>query len=53
MLVEYTTFMRGVNVTDQLQALYSSQSQSHKWWHWIFLALLDIAEVNIYIMYLD
>jgi hypothetical protein len=33
MLIEYTTFMRSVDVADQLQASYSSQSQSHKWWH--------------------
>jgi hypothetical protein len=53
MLVKYTTFMRGVDVANQLQALYSLQSKSHKWWHRIFLALLDIAKANIYIMYLD
>jgi hypothetical protein len=53
MLVEYTTFMRGVDVADQLRASYSSQIWSHKWWHRIFMALLDITEVNIYIMYLD
>jgi hypothetical protein len=53
MLIEYTTFMRGVDVADQLRASYSSQSRSHKWWHRIFFALLDITEVNTYIMYLD
>jgi hypothetical protein len=53
MLLEYTTFMRGIDVAYQLQASYSSQSWSHKWWHWTFFALLDIIEVNIYIMYLD
>ena len=53
MLLEYTTFMRGVDVAYQLQASYSSQSWSHKWWHQTFFALLDITEVNIYIMYLD
>jgi hypothetical protein len=52
MLVEYTTFMRGVDVADQLRASYFSQSHSHKWWHRICWALLDITEVNIYIMYL-
>jgi hypothetical protein len=31
MLVEYTTFMRVVDVTYQLRASYSSQSRSHKW----------------------
>ena len=36
MLLEYTTFMKGVDVADQLQSLYSSQSRSHKWWYRIF-----------------
>jgi hypothetical protein len=53
MLFEYTTFMRGVDVADQLRASHSSQSRSHKWWHRIFFTLLDIIEVNIYVMYLD
>lgn len=35
-LLEYTTFMRGMDVADQLHASYSSQIQSHKWWHWVF-----------------
>jgi hypothetical protein len=52
MLVEYTTFMRSVDVADQIRALYSSQCHSHKWWHRIFWAILDITEVNMYIMYL-
>jgi hypothetical protein len=37
---------------DQIQASYSSQSRSHKWWHRIFWAMLDITEVNMYIIYL-
>jgi hypothetical protein len=45
--------MRVMDVADQLRASYSLQSRSHKWWHWIFFALLDITEVNVYIMYLD
>lgn len=53
MLVEYTNFMRGIDVINQLWASYSSQSLGHKWWHRIFLALLDITKVNIYIIYLD
>jgi hypothetical protein len=52
MLLEYTTFMRGVDVADQIWASYSSQSRSHKWWHRIFWAMLDITEVNMYIIYL-
>jgi hypothetical protein len=52
MLLEYTTFMRGVDVADQLWASYSSLTRSHKWWHRIFFSLLDITEVNMYIMYM-
>ena len=52
-LLEYTTFMRGVDVVDQLRALYSLQTQSHKWWHRVFWALVDIIEASMYIMYLD
>jgi hypothetical protein len=52
-LLEYTTFMRGVDVADQLRTSYSSQTRSHKWWHRVFWALVDITEVNMYIMYLD
>jgi hypothetical protein len=52
-LLEYTTFMRGVDVADQLRASYSSQTRSHKWWHRVFLAMLYVTEVNMYIMYLS
>jgi hypothetical protein len=45
--------MRGVDVADQLHASYSSFTRSHKWWHRIFFALLDMTEVNMYIMYLS
>jgi hypothetical protein len=39
--------MRGVDVSDQLQASYSYQVRSHKWWHRIFYFLLDMTIVNI------
>jgi hypothetical protein len=42
MLIEYTTYMRGVDVVDQLQASYSSQSRSHKWWHHVSLYCLTL-----------
>jgi hypothetical protein len=41
-----------VDVVDQIRASYSSQSRSYKWWHRIFWAMLDITEVNMYIIYL-
>jgi hypothetical protein len=52
-LSEYTKYMRGIDVADQLRASYSSLSQSHKWWQWVFLAMLDITEINMYIMHLS
>jgi hypothetical protein len=50
---EYTTYMRGIDVADQLRASYSYQVRSHKWWHRIFYFLLDMTIVNMYIMYLS
>ena len=50
---EYTTYMHGINVADQLRVLYSCQVWSHKWWHHIFYFLLDMTIVNMYIMYLS
>jgi hypothetical protein len=32
MFLEYTTFMRGVDVANQLWAFYSSQRRSYNWW---------------------
>jgi hypothetical protein len=49
--LEYTTFMRGVDVADQLRASYSCQSCSHKWWHRAFHFLLDQTIVNMYTIY--
>jgi hypothetical protein len=53
MHVQYTTYMRGVDVADQLWASYSSQTQSHKWWHCVWNFLLDMTVVNMYITYLS
>ena len=50
---KYISHMRGVDVANQLQASYSCQSRSHKWWHRIFDFLLDQIEVNMYVLYLD
>jgi hypothetical protein len=50
---EYTTYMRGVDVADQLRASYSCQVRSHKWWHRIFYFLVDMTLVNMYIMYMS
>jgi hypothetical protein len=50
---EYTKHMCGVDVADQLRASYSCQNCSHKWWHRVFLFLIDMTIVNMCIMYLD
>jgi hypothetical protein len=50
---EYTTNMRGVDVADQLRALYSCQTRSHKWWHRIPFFLIDMMVVNMCIIYLS
>ena len=52
-LLEYTTYMCGMDVANQLKSSYTTQSRSHKWWHKIFNGLFDISTVNMYIMYLD
>ena len=51
MHVEYTTHICGVDVANQLQALYSIHNQSHKWWHRIFFFLLDMIVINMFIIY--
>jgi hypothetical protein len=51
--LEYTTYMRGVDVADQLRASYSCQTRSHKWWHRVFFFLIDTTVVNMYIIYLS
>lgn len=43
---QYTTYMRGVDVADQLRGEYSSQVRTHKWWHRLFFFLLDTTVVN-------
>jgi hypothetical protein len=50
---EYTTYMRGVDVADQLRASYSCQTRSHKWWHRVSFFLIDTTVVNMYIIYLS
>ena len=52
-LLEYTNHMREVDVANQLQASYSSQTWSHNWWHCIFWFLVDTSIVNMYVMHLD
>jgi hypothetical protein len=48
---EYTTYMRGVDVADQLRGSYSCQVRSHKWWHRLFYFLIDTTVVNMWILH--
>jgi hypothetical protein len=50
---EYTTYMHGVDVADQLRVSYSCQTRSHKWWHQVLFFLIDTTVVNMYIIYLS
>lgn len=49
--LEYTTFIQGVDIIDQLCVSYMCQSRTHKWWHRVFL--LDTTTVNAYILHID
>jgi hypothetical protein len=47
----YTTWMRGVDVSDQLRGEYSCQVRSHKWWHRLFFFMVDTCRVNSWIIH--
>ena len=49
--LEYTMKMRGVDVNDQLRASYTTFTRSKKWWHRIFMFLLDVAITNLWILH--
>ena len=49
--LEYTTMMRGVDVTNHLRGNYTSQVQSHKWWHRLFFFVLDTTMTNMWIIH--
>jgi len=53
MHLEYTTYIRGVDVADQLHASYTCQTRSYKWWHRVFFFLIDTSIVNMYIIYMN
>jgi hypothetical protein len=48
---EYTTWMRGVDVSDQLRGEYSCQVRSHKWWHRLLFFMIDTCRVNAWIVH--
>lgn len=49
--LQYQTFMRGVDVTDQLRTTYSCQLSSHKWWKKILCFVVDQQLVNARIIH--
>lgn len=50
-LLQYQAGMQGVDIVDQQRQEYSTQLHSHKWWHRIFLFVLDLQLLNSYILY--
>ena len=50
-LLLYQAGMRGVDIVDQQRQEYSTQLHSHKWWHRIFMFILDSQLLNSYILY--
>ena len=51
MIVEYNTYMGGVDIADQLVTYYGFSHCSRKWWKRDFFHLLEVCMVNAYIMY--
>jgi hypothetical protein len=45
---QYTRYMRGVDVADQLRGEYSCQVRTQKWWHRLLFFLLDTTVVNMW-----
>ena len=48
---EYPMYMRGVDIQDQLRGTHSTQIFTKKWWHRIYIFLLDTALTNTFIMH--
>ena len=52
-LQEYTTNMRGVDVVDHIRGNYTCQVCTYKWWHRIYMFLMDLSLVYMYLYYLE
>jgi hypothetical protein len=52
-LQEYTTNMRRVDVADHIRGNYTYQVHTHKWWHQIYMFLMDLSSVQMYLYYLQ
>ena len=51
MIIDYTNFMGGVDVSDQLTTYYGFTHWSKKWWKHAFIHLLVVCMVNAYILH--
>ena len=50
-LVHYQAHMRGVDVANQLRGYHTVQNKDHKWWHRLFMHIVDTSLVNSWVMY--
>ena len=50
-VVQYNTYMGGVDRGDQLRGYYSCRTKSRKFYKYIFYFLFDVAVTNSYILY--
>ena len=50
-IVQYNTYMGGVDLADQLVTYYGYPHVSRKWWKQVFYHLFDTTLVNAYILY--
>ena len=52
-LLKCTKHIREVDMANQLRALYSNQSKSHKWWYQIFWFLVNTSIVGMYAIHVN
>ena len=50
-LLQYQAGMRGMDLVDQQCQEYTTQLHSHKWWHRVFMFILDSQLLNSHILY--
>lgn len=50
-IVEYNTYMGGVDQVDQMLSYYGFSHRTIKWWRRAFFHLFDLSVVNAYILY--
>ena len=52
-VIAYNRNMGGVDLSDQVLQYYSTHRRTVRWYHTIFLHLVDIATTNAYLLYCD